>query len=95
MIRIACTKTLRPASRQAVRIRYHRPSQRGPKEVSQKVSPEDRQILDEHATLIREMEREFAEGKGRSHTSTPALESGIANQNDTTYQRWGGCRLSC
>ena len=52
------------------------------KKVSQKVSPEDRQILDEHATLIREMEREFAEGKGRSHTSTPALESGIANQND-------------
>ena len=52
------------------------------KKVSSKVSAEDRQLLEEHANLIREMEREFATGKGRTNAPAPSLDSGIANQND-------------
>ena len=52
------------------------------RKVSSKVSAQDRLILEEHATLIREMEREFAAGKGRTQAPAPELQSGVVNQND-------------
>ena len=52
------------------------------RKVATKVSAEDRRILEEHATLIHEMEREFAAGKGRTHKPAPTLQSGVTNLND-------------
>src|SRR5438034_5652848 len=39
------------------------------------VSAEDRQILDEHATLVREMEQELRADSGRSEEHTSELQS--------------------
>ena len=44
---------------------------------------EDRQILDEHATFVREMEQELrADGRGAEH-AVPAIEPGVKAQNDS------------
>jgi len=52
------------------------------KAVSAQVSAEDRQILDEHATFVREMEQELkAGGNGLDH-AVPDLEPGVKAQND-------------
>ena len=53
------------------------------KKVSKLISAEDRRLLQEHAGLVRQMEREIAEaGKQKLRTSPPTLAEGIADQND-------------
>jgi hypothetical protein len=53
------------------------------RKVRQLVSAEDQRLLDEHATLVRQMERELAEsGQKPLHADPPALEPGVADQND-------------
>ncbi|MFN3653526.1 MAG: DUF1552 domain-containing protein [Armatimonadota bacterium] len=50
--------------------------------VRAKVGKDDRKILDEHATLVREMEQELASaGKDMGHP-VPQLEAGIKEEND-------------
>jgi uncharacterized protein DUF1552 len=51
--------------------------------VRSQVSAEDRQILEEHATLVREMEQELrgAGGKDVGH-AVPVLEPGVKEDND-------------
>jgi hypothetical protein len=51
--------------------------------VRSRVSPQDRQILDEHATLVREMEQELRadSGKDVGH-AVPVLEPGVRKEND-------------
>jgi hypothetical protein len=53
------------------------------KKVSTLVSSEDRRLLDEHATFVREMEQELR-GQAVSQTNhkVPELEPGIKEQND-------------
>ena len=47
------------------------------------VSVEDRQILDEHATFVRDMERDLsAPGNDLGH-AVPDLEAGVKEQNDS------------
>ncbi len=52
--------------------------------VSTKVSAADRQLLQEHATFVREMEQELhaSEGKDLDH-AIPELESGVKKDNDS------------
>jgi hypothetical protein len=52
--------------------------------VSAKVSAADRQLLQEHATFVREMEQELHanEGKDLDH-AVPELESGVKKDNDS------------
>lgn len=45
------------------------------------VSAEDRRLLDEHATFVREMEQELAADDGRDH-AVPEIEPGVKRQND-------------
>lgn len=54
--------------------------------VRSRVSPEDRRILEEHATLVREMEQEFqANSKDVGH-AVPVLEPGVKEDNDNMPQ---------
>lgn len=50
--------------------------------VSQKVSKEDKKILEEHATLVREMEKEIKNIKVDSNHPVPQIEPGIREEND-------------
>ncbi len=45
------------------------------------VSSEDRQLLEEHATFVREMEEEMQAAKGPMH-AVPKLEPGVKEEND-------------
>ena len=51
--------------------------------VSAAVSKEDRRLLDEHASFVREMEQELADraGQGVGH-AVPELEPGVKQEND-------------
>jgi hypothetical protein len=51
------------------------------KRVSGAVSPEDRRLLDEHATFIREMEQELKATVNVGH-AVPELEPGAKHEND-------------
>ncbi len=51
------------------------------KRVSSAVSPEDRRLLDEHATFVREMEQELRATKNVGH-AVPELEPGAKHEND-------------
>ncbi len=54
--------------------------------VRARVSAKDRQILEEHATLVREMEQELqASGKDIGH-AVPKLEPGVKEENDNIPQ---------
>jgi hypothetical protein len=47
------------------------------------VSPEDRALLDQHASLVRKMEQQLREADGRPLlVPPPNLESGVKDQND-------------
>jgi hypothetical protein len=47
------------------------------------VSAEDRRLLEEHETLVREMERDLAtEGRDQSDRPAPELEAGVKDVND-------------
>jgi hypothetical protein len=50
--------------------------------VSQKVSKEDKKILEEHATLVREMEKEIKNIKVDSNHPVPQIEPGVREEND-------------
>ena len=53
------------------------------KKVSKLISAEDRKLLSEHQALVRQMEKEIAEaGRQILRVAPPALEAGIADQND-------------
>jgi hypothetical protein len=53
------------------------------RKVSRLVSPEDRALLDQHTTLVRDMERQLAGSDRRPLTiDPPALEAGVKDQND-------------
>ena len=60
-----------------------RPARTTSRRSARKVSAEDRQLLDEHATFVREMEQELkaAEGKTLGH-AVPELEPGVKEEND-------------
>jgi Protein of unknown function (DUF1552) len=53
------------------------------RKVGEKVSAEDRRLLEEHATFVREMEQELKEGstKDVGH-AVPELEPGVKREND-------------
>ncbi len=53
------------------------------KKVSSKISVEDRQLLDEHATFVREMEQELKEsGNAKIGHPVPEIEPGVKEEND-------------
>jgi hypothetical protein len=54
------------------------------KAISARVSPADRQLLQEHATFVREMEQELraSDGKDLDH-AVPELEPGVKKENDS------------
>ena len=53
------------------------------KVIGAKLGAEDRQILDEHATFVREMEQELqADGQAAEH-AVPEIEPGVKAQNDS------------
>jgi len=53
------------------------------KKVRNLISPEDRRLLDEHQTLVRQMEKEVIEaGRQKLRVNPPTLEEGVADQND-------------
>jgi len=53
------------------------------KKVRNLISPEDRRLLDEHQSLVRQMEKEVIEaGRQKLRVNPPALEEGVADQND-------------
>jgi len=53
------------------------------KKVSKLISSEDRRVLDEHQTLVRQMEKEIADSKNQKlRVAPPTLDEGIADQND-------------
>jgi len=53
------------------------------KKVRKLISSEDRRLLDEHQSLVRQMEQEIAEaGRQKLRVGPPALEEGVADQND-------------
>jgi hypothetical protein len=53
------------------------------KKVSSKISSEDKKLLDEHLSFVREMERELqsSDQQGRQH-AVPALDPGVLLEND-------------
>ena len=51
------------------------------RKVGEKVSAEDRRLLEEHATFVREMEQELKEGRNVGH-AVPELEPGVKREND-------------
>ena len=50
--------------------------------VSSLVSPEDRRLLDEHATFVREMEQELKADNQQLAHAVPELEQGVKDEND-------------
>src|SRR5207302_4402646 len=53
------------------------------KKVRNLISAEDRRLLDEHQSLVRQMEKEITEAsRQKLRASPPALEEGIKDQND-------------
>src|SRR3954452_21296354 len=52
------------------------------KKIGTRVTAEDRAILDEHATFVREMEQELKGADGSLGHAVPELEPGIKEQND-------------
>jgi len=53
------------------------------KKVRKMISAEDRHMLDEHETLVRQLERELVEaGRQKLKVAPPSLEEGVADQND-------------
>ena len=51
--------------------------------VSKLISADDRRLLEEHETLVRQMERELTDaGRQTLRVTPPSLEEGIADQND-------------
>ena len=62
------------------------------RKVGSEVSAEDRQLLDEHATFVREMEQELksANGQDVGH-AVPELEPGVKEENDN-IPRSARCR---
>ncbi|HMC90673.1 MAG TPA: DUF1552 domain-containing protein, partial [Gemmataceae bacterium] len=53
------------------------------RKVSQKVSAEDRRLLEEHASFVREMEQELKEAKPEAvGHAVPKLDAGVKKQND-------------
>ncbi len=53
------------------------------KKVRKLISVEDRRLLDEHQSLVRQMEREIADSaKQKLRVAPPTLAEGIADQND-------------
>jgi hypothetical protein len=51
------------------------------KKVSGAVSPDDRRLLDEHATFVREMEQELRSTADMGH-AVPQLDPGVKHEND-------------
>ncbi len=55
--------------------------------VSARVSSEDKKLLEEHLTFVREMERDLQASDNESqHHTTPKLDSGVLNENDNIPQ---------
>lgn len=53
------------------------------KKVRKLISAEDRRMLDEHESLVRQMEKEITEaGRQKLRVGPPTLEEGVADQND-------------
>jgi hypothetical protein len=52
------------------------------KVIGSRVSSEDRQLLNEHATFVREMEQELKASEGSIGHAVPELEKGVKEQND-------------
>ena len=53
------------------------------KKVRKLISAEDRRLLDEHQSLVREMEKEISNSaRQKLRVAPPTLEEGIADQND-------------
>src|SRR6266403_1984738 len=53
------------------------------KKVRKLISVEDRRLLDEHESLVRQMEKEVNEaGRQKLRLAPPVLEEGVADQND-------------
>lgn len=52
------------------------------KKVAATVSAEDRKLLDEHATFVREMEQELKAAKDTVGHAVPVLEPGVKEEND-------------
>jgi len=53
------------------------------RKVRKAVSVEDRHMLEEHEELVKQLERELSDTRGRSlKTKPPVLETGVADQND-------------
>src|SRR2546421_9288652 len=53
------------------------------KKVRKLISAEDRRMLEQHESLVRQMEKEIAEaGRQKLRVGPPTLEEGIADQND-------------
>jgi len=53
------------------------------KKVRKLISSEDRRLIEEHESLVRQMEKEIAEaGKQKLRVGPPSLAEGIADQND-------------
>jgi hypothetical protein len=56
------------------------------KTVGDAVSAEDRRLLDEHATFVREMEKELKDTKDLVGHAVPQVEPGIKRENDRMPQ---------
>jgi hypothetical protein len=52
------------------------------KKLAEKVSAEDRKLLEEHATFVREMEKELREDAKSAGHAVPDLEPGVRADND-------------
>jgi hypothetical protein len=52
------------------------------KKVSSLVSANDRRLLDEHTTLVRELEQELKSGASSVQHAVPQLEQGVKEEND-------------
>ena len=53
------------------------------KKVRKLISAEDRRLLEEHETLVRQMEKEISESdRQKLRVHPPSLEEGVADQND-------------
>lgn len=49
--------------------------------VASAVSAEDRRLLEEHTTIVREMERDLRANQGASQHAAPQLEANVRNEN--------------
>jgi hypothetical protein len=56
------------------------------KRVRSRVGVEDRRILDEHATIVREMEQDLRAGSKNVGHAVPVLEPGVRKDNDNIPQ---------